>query len=135
MKARKIISAITLCLLVLTSSSNFVIGMHLCGGHIQDVAFLGQAERCVSEKKMPPCHRQESKPCCEDQTIVHKGDDVKASINQVNFAPEVSIEIDLPSFVITEVIPSSPAAKLEYYNYDPPLPSTDLVVALQVFLI
>ena len=135
MKLLRTLSTLALCLLVLLSSSSFMVGIHLCSGNVRDVALFTEAERCVNEKKVPPCHRHESKSCCEDQHIIHEGQDIKSDVAKLHLATFPSVDIDQPLILIAEIIPSASVARIKYYNYDPPLRSSDLTVSLQVFLI
>jgi hypothetical protein len=132
---RSILSA-TFALLVLFSGSSFVVGVHLCGGDIQNVALFTKAEGCVMEKKRtPPCHKPASKPCCEDETIIHEGDDFKASSADITISGAPSLDMELPPVIVSEIIPSSPVSRIRFYDYNPPSRSGDLTVSLQVFLI
>lgn len=135
MKIFRTISTIAFCLLVVFSSSSFMIGIHICSGNIQDVALFTKAQSCANEKKMPPCHKKESKPCCEDESVIHEGQDIKSDISKLQLSPVPVIDIDQPLVLIAEVISSSSLARTKYYNYDPPLRSADLIVSFQVFLI
>jgi hypothetical protein len=135
MTRHRSILALTFALLVLFSSSSFVVGVHLCGGHIQNAALFTKAEGCEMEKKLPPCHKQLSKPCCEDETIIHEGEDFKVSNTDITLSGTPSLDIELPSVIISEIIPSSPISRIRYYDYDPPSRGSDLTVSLQVFLI
>lgn len=87
------------------------------------------------EKRMPPCHKHETKPCCEDETIVHEGQDFKVSATDITIAAITAMDMQLPPVLISEVIPSAPISRITLYNYDPPLRPADLTVSLQVFLI
>lgn len=87
------------------------------------------------EKKMPPCHRQESKTCCEDETIIHNGEDFNASLSNISIAPPLTLDVELPLVLLSEVVPSSPVLNIWSFNYDPPLRAADLTVSLHVFLI
>jgi hypothetical protein len=135
MKAIRSISAIALAFLVLVSSTSFVIGMHFCMGEVQQVSFFTKATGCEKEQSLPPCHRHMKAPCCADETIVHKGDDFKASTTDFHFTAPVPLDIEQPLVLISEVIPSALQSRIQYYNYDPPLRSCDLTVDHQVFLI
>ena len=135
MKALRTISTIFLCLLVLFSSSSFMVGIHLCSGNIQDIALFSKAKSCVNEKELPPCHKQESKPCCEDESVIHDAQDVKGDVSKLQLSPAPGFDIDQPLVLIAEVIPSSSLAQIQYYNYDPPLRWTDITVEHHVFLI
>lgn len=129
------ISSIVFCLLVVISSSSFMVGIHLCGGNIQDVALFTKANSCANEKKMPPCNKHETTPCCEDQTIIHEGQDIKSDAFKLQLSAIPVLDIEQSFVLVSEVIPSAPFSCIKYYNYDSPLRSTDLMVAHQVFLI
>jgi hypothetical protein len=135
MKAFRTISAVMLALLVLFSSTSFMIGMHFCMGEVQNIALFTKADVCEKEQSMPPCHRHMKVPCCEDKTVVHKGDDFKASLASLQILAPAAIDIEQPSILISEIIPSAPVSRIQYYQYDPPLRSCDLTVEHQVFLI
>lgn len=135
MKALCSISAVLLALLVLVSSTSFMIGMHFCMGEVQNVALFTKADGCEKEQNLPPCHRHMKAPCCADETIVHKGDDFKASIAHFHIVAPAPMDIEQPLILISEVIPTAPLSRTHYYNYDPPLRSWDLTVEHQVFLI
>ncbi|MEO7989299.1 MAG: hypothetical protein ABI663_07140 [Chryseolinea sp.] len=135
MKQYRSILSSAFAILVLFSSSSFMVGIHLCSGHIQDIAVFSQAEKCAMEKQMPPCHRHETKSCCEDQTIIHDAQDFKGNISQISIAAPPVFDIVQPAVLISEVIPSSVVSVRYFADYDPPLPPTDITVDLQVFLI
>ena len=135
MKAIRSISAVVLAVLVLLSSTSFMVGMHLCQGEIQNVALFSKADGCEMEQRLPPCHRHEKAPCCDDETIINSADDFKASVTYDQPAAQNSTFIARPFVLISELIPATSVARLKYYNYDPPLRSHDLTVEHQVFLI
>lgn len=135
MKAVCSISAVALAILVLVSSTSFMVGMHLCMGEVQNVAFFSKADGCENEQSQPPCHRHTQAPCCEDETVIHRSDDLKASIAHMHVAIAAPMDLDQPLILISEVIPAAPLSRFKYYNYDPPLRSYDLTVEHQVFLI
>lgn len=135
MKQYRSIASVVFAVLVLFSSSSFIVGIHLCCGRVQDVALFAPAEDCGMGKTMPPCHRPESKACCENDAIIHSGDDFKASAKGVMLPLVPVVDMELPHVLIAEVIPSLQLTPTEFYNYDPPLRKADLTVSLQVFLI
>jgi hypothetical protein len=135
MKVFRSISAILLVFLVLVSSTSFIIGMHLCMGEIQNIAFFSKADGCPKEQSLPPCHRHTTAPCCEDETVIHKGNDFKASIAQPHILVQPPVEIEQPLVLVSEIIPTAPIARIQYYNYDPPLRSCNFTIQYQVFLI
>lgn len=134
MKAVRSISAVALAILVLVSSTSFMVGMHLCMGAVQNIALFAKAESCEKESS-PPCHRHTKAPCCDDETVIHKSDDLKASIEHMHVSIAAPMDLDQPLILISEVIPTAPLSRFKYYNYDPPLRSYDLTVEHQVFLI
>jgi len=112
-----------------------MIGIHLCSGQVQNMALFTKAEGCEKEKKLPPCHRHESVPCCQDETVVHDAQGFKGDITQIIIAAALAIDIVQPAVLLAEVIPSALISHRQYYNYDPPLRSSDLTVSHQVFII
>lgn len=133
-KYRSILS-LAAVMLVLFSSSSFMVGIHLCGGDVQNIALFAKADVCEMEKQLPPCHKQEPKPCCDDEVIIHEGESFKVTSTEISFVSNSAIEMVIPEVLISEVIPSSPVSNSHYCNYDPPLRADDLTVSLQVFLI
>ena len=121
--------------LVIFSSSNFMVGLHICSGEIRNIALFGKADGCKNEKKLPPCHRQESMPCCQDETIIHDSDDFQANPVQLDLASHATLDLIQPAVILSEVISSTTVTSPRYYNYDPPLRSCDLTVTFQSFLI
>ena len=135
MKLFRIISSTALAFLVLVSSSSFMVGIHLCGGKVQHVALFTKANSCEMEQNLPPCHRHMQRTCCEDQAVIHKGEGFKASVFHALFVAPIAVDLEEPFVFISEIIPSSSFSRIKYYNYDPPLRSSDLTISLQVFLI
>jgi len=135
MKAIRSISAVLLAILVLVSSSSFMVGMHFCMGEVQNIALLGKAESCQKEKALPACHKHLKPACCEDELVYHESADFKGSIEHIHTVAPAPMDVEQPAVLISEVIPASRIARLQYYNYDPPLRSCDLTVEQQVFLI
>ncbi|HEX8060812.1 MAG TPA: hypothetical protein VF473_07740 [Cyclobacteriaceae bacterium] len=128
-------SAILLLMLVLISSTSFMIGMHFCGGELQKVALFDKADGCEQEKQLPPCHRHEAPACCQDSSIVHDGDEFQSAQTQFSTSPTFVFEMAQPPVVVSEIISLREVSTPRYFNYDPPLRAPDLTVTLQVFLI
>lgn len=128
------ILATALIFLILMSGSSFIVGLHLCGGSVQNVALFKKADGCEKEKQLPPCHRQMTKPCCEDEQVLHEGQGFNNPTTQINIdIPYVGSVVHSP-VVIAEIL-NSAYSQIQFYNYDPPLRSCDLTVSFQVFLI
>lgn len=135
MKPFRNISIVAMVFLVLLSSSNFMIGIHFCSGEIQNVGFLTKAEVCEKEQSTPPCHRHMTAPCCEDETIIHKGEELKNSISHLHIPAPAAMDVAMLQVVIAEVIPAAPVLRTSRYLYDPPLRWDDITISNQVFLI
>jgi hypothetical protein len=133
MKAIRLLSATALALLVLVSSTSFMVGVHVCGGKVANVALFSHADGCENES-VPPCHRQMKSSCCQDETIVHQGDDFKASLAQFDHSTPEFILVSPHVVILAELI-SKTSAFSSYAIYDPPLPSCDRIVAHHSFLI
>jgi len=87
------------------------------------------------EKQLPPCHRHQAMTCCQDEAIVHDGEDFQVNASQLNIDTPFVAVVNHATVFVSEIIPSQAFPRSAYYNYDPPLPSTDLIVAHGVFLI
>lgn len=135
MKRIRTISSILLATLILVSSTSFTVGMHLCMGEVQDIAIFSKAEACEMERKLPPCHRHSTAPCCEDEAVIHEADDLKISGTQIHVAPVIPADMEQPAVLVSEIIPSSTSSRIQYADYSPPLRSFDLTVVHRVFLI
>lgn len=134
MSAFKTILTAALAMLVLLSSSSFMIGVHRCAGEVRHVGIFSRAQVCEMEL-LPPCHRALKKSCCEDQTIVHQGDDIKPAFSHLQMAAPQATDIARPQVLIAEVIPASFHARTGYVHYDPPLRWDDITIDHQVLLI
>lgn len=135
MKSFRSIASVILALLVLVSSTSFMVGMHLCSGEVQNVALFSKAQPCEKEMKMPPCHRHQTSSCCDDETVIHEGEDFNATSSQVSIPLVSFVAIATPTIILSEIIPVNYSAKVKYVNYDTPLQACDLIIAHQVFLI
>lgn len=135
MKAIRKIWAVLSALLVLVSTTSFVVGFHICMGEVKNVALFGKADSCQKEKSLPACHKHMKPACCADEIFFHEGNDFKASVEHIHIVAPAPVDIEQPLVLISEVIPAAPIARTQYYNYDPPVRSCDLTVEHQVFLI
>jgi hypothetical protein len=135
MKAVRSIAAILFATLVLVSSTSFMVGIHFCMGHVQDVALFTKATPCAMEQTMPPCHVIQKTPCCADETLVHDGQDFKVGVALAQLLASTPIELQQPFLLLSEIIPVTQVSRIQNDNYDPPLRSCDLTINHQVFLI
>ena len=135
MKVIRSIAAVVLAILVLVSSTSFMVGMHICMGDVQNISLFDQADRCEKQKALPACHQHMKPACCEDELVYHESTDFKGSMEHIHIVAPASMDIEQPSVLISEIIPAAHVARTQYYHYDPPLRSSDLTVDHQVFLI
>ncbi len=127
-------SAILLTLLTLVSSSSFSIGMHLCGGHLQDVSVISEPEPCPMERDLPACHRAVKSTCCQDIFVVHDGDEFRDGAMKTLVPIPNPVAITAP-VVITLITPSGiEAFRPVPASEDPPLPG-DLLIRFRTLLI
>lgn len=135
MRSLRKISSLAFVFLVLFASTNFMMGIHFCGGEIQSVALFGKAEGCPMEQNMPPCHKQMATSCCDNETIFHNAEAFKGDVTQISLPETTSIDLTQAPVLVAEVLTAASATGTRYYNYDPPLRTPDITVALHVFLI
>lgn len=130
------ISSLLLALLVLASSTSFVVGVHLCGGRVDNVAFLQKASPCPMEQKLPPCHKAKSS-CCDDALITHDAQELKNDITHFDLTVYSTPWVIQYPVLIAEIIPAITNATTSSFRlYDPPsLYTDDRPATLQVFRI
>ena len=133
MKSYRNILSMGFSLLVLLSSSYYMVGFHLCSGQVQNIAFFSKAESCPLEKQMPPCHRQE-KSCCDNEVIVHEAQDFKNSITEFNFHPEFISGLSTRPELLSEIIRED-FCSVNFAQYQPPWRTPDLTVSHRIFRI
>ena len=111
-----------------------MVGIHRCGGEVRHVALFDQAAKCAQEQQTPPCHRSELPPCCQDSAVIHEHQDFSASAQSFDLSPSLIGDAVVSVVVVAEVIPSI-ATRPSFAAHDPPLLTTDRVIALGTFLI
>lgn len=134
MNTFRAISAILLTALLLVSSTRIVVGVHLCGGEVQDFALFSKGETCEEEEKIPPCHRPAVADCCDNEIMVHEANEFKSASFDASLQP-VDVELLSSAVVVAEIIPGFSVPQGKYVLYDPPLRSCDLTVQHCVYLI
>jgi hypothetical protein len=111
-----------------------MVGIHRCSGEVRHIALFDPAAKCAQEKAVPPCHRSDTPPCCQDSAVIHEHQDFNASAHSFDFSPSLIGEAVVSVVVLAEVIPSV-AVRPSSASHDPPLLTTDRVIALGTFLI
>jgi len=134
---------LTLVLLLLVSSTGISVGMHLCGGKIQDLNFFGKAEHCPMEQKqdvLPPCHQPQKKQvkntsCCENHNFVVQrldaGTDTKIALHK---AADLKLLAAIKVVILQLYAPEKATAPAYVLYTSPPL-ARDIPVLVQSFLI
>jgi hypothetical protein len=139
MKVLKSIVSSLLALLVLVSSSSFMVNMHFCGGHMQSVSLIEEAAPCPMEVELPPCHKKveiKKSGCCEDKHVAFEGKDFSAKIQDfsLHYWQAINWVASLP--VIMEVVQVNESLTFSNHTpYKPPLLERDIPVLIQTFLI
>lgn len=126
---------IFLLILVLMSSSSFIVGMHFCRGHIKNVVLFDKAAGCENEKQFRLCPVHDASSCCRNEIVFHDGEDFSASQIGVSIAPDFVVQITEPPVILCEIVEPVAVLSQHFYDYDAPLRDTDLTVTLRVFLI
>ena len=134
MKLLRPICSVLLALLVLVSSTSFMVGVHHCNGTVASVALFSKATPCAMEQQMPPCHKA-MKPCCSDESIVHKSEDFKPTVTHIHIADAPLLAELASPIVISELIPAGPTMDTPSSDGSPPLPPTDIHVVIGKFQI
>ncbi len=128
-----------LALLVLVSSSSFMVNMHFCGGHMQSVSLIEDAAPCPMEVELPPCHKKmevRKSGCCEDKHVAFEGKDFSTKVQDFSLLTWQAINWVAALPVIMEVIQVNEAlAFSNHIPYKPPIVERDLPVLKQSFLI
>ncbi len=128
-----------LALLVLVSSSSFMVNMHFCGGHVQSVSLIKEAAQCPMEVQLPPCHKKmdaKKSGCCQDKHVAFEGKDFNTQIQDFSMLTWQSIHWVASLPMIMEVIQVNEAlAYSNYTPYKPPIVERDIPVLVQSFLI
>lgn len=139
MKLLKSIVSSLLALLVLVSSSSFMVNMHFCGGHVQSVSLIEKATPCPMEVQLPPCHKKmavKKSGCCEDKQVAFEGKDFNTQIQYFSMLTWQSINWVATLPVIMEVIQVNESlAFTNHTPYKPPIVERDIPVLVQSFLI
>lgn len=137
MKAIRPILCLFLAVLVLVSSTSFMVGMHLCNGEIKNIAFLTHADGCGHQDKMPPCHKEKQQSCCENGEILHEAADFSSQHANVELQSlSAGFQLSITDVVISIIIPDPGIiSAFKFYDYDIPIRLEDRPVANRVLLI
>lgn len=128
-----------IALLVLVSSSSFMVNMHFCGGDVQSVSLIEEAAPCPMEVQLPPCHKKmaiKKSGCCEDKHVAFEGKDFNTQVQDFSLLTWQSINWVAAPPMIMEVIQVNESQVFSNHTlYKPPIVERDIPVLVQSFLI
>lgn len=128
-----------LALLVFVSSSSFTVNMHFCGGHVQSVSLIEDADACPMEVQLPPCHKKmaaKKSGCCNDTQVSFEGKEFNKQIQDLSLVAWQLINAVATHPYIMEVVQVNEALTFSNYTpYKPPIVERDIPVLVQSFLI
>ena len=138
MKILRSITSSLLALLVLVSSSSFVVNMHFCGDRVQSISIIEAATPCSMEVQLPPCHKKmaiKKSGCCEDKHMAFEGKSFNTLQDFSLITTQATSWLAAPSLIM-EVIQKSEALRISNRTpYKPPIVERDIPVLIQSFLI
>lgn len=139
MKFFKSIVSSLLALLVLVSSSSFTVKIHFCGGHVQSVSLIEDADACPMDVQLPPCHKKmvvKKSGCCEDKHVAYEGKDFNTQVQDFSILSWYATNWIATLPIIMEVIQVNEALAFSNHTpYKPPIVERDIPVFVQSFLI
>lgn len=143
------ITAISMALLMMLSSTGFSMDVHYCQGQIKSISFFGKAKSCHEKQETSPCHqtkkschhnedgvsKTEKDNCCHNETVVIEKSDLDATATQIATVQDIQLDF-IAAFIAVYVFNYSVQTDYRpYAQYKPPLPDRDVQVLYQTFLI
>ena len=138
--------ALTMALVIFTTSVNYAIDMHYCQGKLKSVSFFGKAKNCHEMAAPTSCpHHQKmkvesacsisKKDCCSNKTVY-----LQADYDQLTSSSDFAMNLELQQFVIAfvKVFFQNNFIEKDFKNYThhtPPFLSRDTYALFQIFLL
>ncbi|MFD2247753.1 HYC_CC_PP family protein [Pontibacter ruber] len=142
MKLIRQLILLVLTFVVLVSSTGMVVGMHICGGELQDLTFFGTKADCPMEQqkeKLPACHKVPAKDkadCCDDHTLVFEHADATSDSKALLLTKALDHKfVAAFKVVILQLFAPEEAVESTYASYSPPSIARDIPVLVQSFLL
>lgn len=144
MKLYRRILLLTLTLLLLVSSTGISVGLHVCGGKVQELTFFGQQASCPmeqAEQQLPPCHQaKQKKPlkqnCCQQHqfSVTPLDEAARHQPQTLVKAPDLKILAAVQVFLQHYLVPAASATPAYALYTSPPI-ARDIPVLVQSFLL
>ncbi|WP_411028866.1 HYC_CC_PP family protein [Spongiimicrobium sp. 3-5] len=128
------IASVAMALLLLASTTSWMVGKHYCMGHLVDIAFFTEADRCGMEADLTKDTLVEKMSCCDDEVIAIDGqDDLKLSFNDLSL--DNSIFLAAFTFTFIDLFEGLAEHIVPHDTYPPPILVKNIQLLDQVFLI
>jgi|SRR5690606_12767702 len=142
MRILQTIVSFVLAALVLVSSTTFTVGLHVCRGHVSDIAVMQEAQPCAMELMAvelgfadEDCGMTSKMKCCEDRTLSFEGTDYQyKAAKSLTLHDLTTVQAVLPA-LLGFVSPSQSSTYAPSHSYKPPLIHRDVTILVQSFLI
>ena len=143
------ITAISMALLLLLSSTGFSMDVHYCQDQIKSVSLFGTAKSCHDKQGTPPCHKAkkachpkeddisntDKDNCCHNETVIIEKSEWDATATPLSTLQDIQLEF-ITAFACVYVFNYPIQADYpSFTQYKPPLPDRDVQVLYQSFLI
>jgi hypothetical protein len=129
--------SIVMALLLLVSTTSWMVGKHYCMGHLVSVSLFAHAKDCgmdMGTSTNDTSQLETEGSCCSDQIIVVEGQDhLKISFNDNNLVPQPFLTALAYSYLA--LFKAQVERPVPHEHYPPPLLFKDIHVLDQVFLI
>ncbi len=139
---------LTLSLLMLMSSIGLSVGVHMCGGMLQNLALFHKADACPMEQvpTPPSCHSQPEAAspadkradngCCQDDLFVVDGVDHAVSVKaDTSYKAPDFYALSVLQTAFLFILQQQEAPATAFVIYAPPPLVRDIPVLVQSFLI
>lgn len=150
------ISAISMALLMLLSSTGYAMDIHYCQDQLKDISLFGKSKSCHEKQETPTCHQTKTSltdgqkschntkdgvsktaedNCCHNESVVIEKPDLDATPTQSTTVQNIQLEF-VAAFIAVYVFNYAVQAEQQpFAQYKPPLPDRDVQVLYQTFLI
>lgn len=142
MRIFRSIVSLSLAILVLVSSTSFTVGLHVCRGHVKDIAVMQDARPCAMELMAAElgladddCGMSAKMGCCENRTLAFDGNDYQYKTPTKVTLPDATATPALSPCPTAFAFPEGARAYTSFVSYKPPLLHRDVTVLVQRFLI